>query len=203
MKHYVHQLKESFYDQSSDEEKAWWDRAHKSSMGVDTLKNVLEASKELEKSASEFQSEPLKKIIEESYTQTAHFLGDCVFSLDLGEHEKKYVRCSKQLLIQVLVNLIRNAKEAILEKKSQEAGKIHIDCQQVSDFLVLNVNDNGVGMSPELQAKIFQFKFTTKKDGTGVGLNFSKLILKLMGGNIAIQSKEGMGTTFSIQLVIG
>jgi signal transduction histidine kinase len=203
MKHYVHRLKESFYGQSSDEEKIWWDRVDKSGMGVDTLKNVLEASKELEKSASEFQSESLKKIIEESYAQTVHFLGDCIFSLDLGEQEKKHVRCSKQLLVQVLVNLIRNAKEAILEKKLQELGKIHITCEQINDFLMLHVSDNGVGISPELQAKIFQFKFTTKRDGTGIGLHFSKLILKLMGGNITIQSQERMGTTFSIQLVIG
>ena len=54
-------------------------------------------------------------------------------------------------------------------------------------------------MSPEIQEQIFTPFFTTKKTGTGVGLTLSKQIMLMHGGNISVDSKEGEGSTFTLQ----
>ncbi|HES59771.1 MAG TPA: ATP-binding protein, partial [Caldithrix sp.] len=57
------------------------------------------------------------------------------------------------------------------------------------------VNDNGQGISEEIQEKIFVPFFTTKKDGSGIGLSLSRQIMRLLKGSITIQSQFGIGTT--------
>jgi signal transduction histidine kinase len=69
--------------------------------------------------------------------------------------------------------------------------------------VAIRVADNGTGMSPEVQAKIFQPFFTTKPtgEGTGLGLSLSyDIVTKGHGGALTVESKEGEGTTFSINL---
>ena len=201
MEHYFNKLKNDLYDQSTPQQKILWDRVLKNMSGVQIMKNLLEVEKQMGKSSIRMHSESLKVIIEEAQIQTEHLLGNCEMTVELGEFENRKIHCNKQFLIQVLVNLIRNAKEAIAEKKSEARGKIKITCERTNiETFALKIIDTGIGISPEVQAKLFQFKFTTKQDGTGIGLHFSSTMLKLMGGNILVESKKGIGTTFSICL---
>ena len=105
------------------------------------------------------------------------------------------------MLTQVFVNLIRNAIDAIEKKGPNHKGVVSIN-SEISDknYLILKIQDNGMGIPVKIQKNLFKFRFTTKKDGTGIGLHLSKMIMGIHKGKIAIDSKEGVGTTISIYL---
>lgn len=101
------------------------------------------------------------------------------------------------LFEQVLINLVVNGIEAL---KNHERGHIIISGFINANYkTVIKVEDNGSGMSPDLQEKIFIPFFTTKKNGSGIGLSLCKQILMLHKANIHVQSKEGVGTAFIIE----
>ena len=101
------------------------------------------------------------------------------------------------LLEQVFINLIVNALEAIKEKPQP---KIVLSADQLLDKkIVLKVADNGQGMSDEVMEKIFIPFFSTKKNGSGIGLSLCKQIVMLHKGSMQVQSVEGQGTVVIIQ----
>lgn len=102
------------------------------------------------------------------------------------------------LLEQVLINLLVNAIEAV---KDQPEPMISLSAEtQPNNKAVLKVSDNGVGMSPELMEKIFIPFFSTRKTGSGIGLSLCKQIMLMHKGNIQVQSTEGKGTVFILQV---
>lgn len=106
------------------------------------------------------------------------------------------LRADVNLLEQVIINLLLNAIEAV---KEVEEPYISLSAIEIRDYIQLKIQDNGVGMSLEIQEQIFTPFFTTKKTGTGVGLTLSKQIMLMHGGNISVDSKEGAGSTFTLQ----
>ncbi len=110
------------------------------------------------------------------------------------------VLCSVNMLNQVFMNILVNACHSILEKKIQ--GTITISTDIDNNDLVVKIIDDGIGMSQDVQNKIFNVGFTTKKIGlgTGLGLSISKKIIELHKGNISFVSKEGFGTEFKITI---
>lgn len=101
------------------------------------------------------------------------------------------------LIEQVLINLVVNAIEAI---KDVPDPKIVLSAYVASNYRsVIKIADNGNGMPPELLDKIFVPFFSTKKNGSGIGLSLCKQIMMLHRGNIQVQSVEGEGTAFLLQ----
>ncbi len=96
-------------------------------------------------------------------------------------------------LEQVLLNLIINAIQAI-----EKEGEILIRCRDEGDRIFFEIRDNGSGIEEENINKIFDPFFTTKKqgEGTGLGLWITYEIIKNMGGEIWVESKKGIGTSF-------
>ena len=104
------------------------------------------------------------------------------------------LRADKNLLEQVLINLIVNAMEAV---KNTEDPKIILSAAfDKQKRCVLKLTDNGHGVPDELLDKIFVPFFSTKKNGTGIGLNLCKQIMLLHKGSIQVQTVEGSGTSF-------
>lgn len=107
------------------------------------------------------------------------------------------VEADTNLIEQVLINLVVNAIDAVKEREeplislsgSLSAGK----------KTIIQVMDNGSGISPEIQEQIFVPFFSTKKTGSGIGLSLCKQIMLLHKGNIQVQSREGEGTVFILQ----
>ncbi len=98
------------------------------------------------------------------------------------------------LLEQVLINLVVNAIEAI---KDQEEPRIVLSASaSTNNKAILRVADNGVGIPSELLDKIFVPFFSTRKNGSGIGLSLCKQIVMLHKGNIQVQSIEGKGSAF-------
>ncbi len=106
------------------------------------------------------------------------------------------LRADVNLLEQVIINLLLNAIEAV---KEVDEPYISLSAVETKDHIQLKIQDNGSGMSAEIQEQIFTPFFTTKKTGTGVGLTLSKQIMLMHGGNISVDSKEGQGSTFTLQ----
>jgi signal transduction histidine kinase len=101
------------------------------------------------------------------------------------------------LIEQVLINLLVNSIEAV---KETEAPKIVLSAGITSNKkVILKISDNGTGMPEEVLDKIFIPFFSTKKSGSGIGLSLCKQIMMLHRGTIQVQSKEGEGTSFSLQ----
>jgi len=105
------------------------------------------------------------------------------------------VRCLAAQLNQVFMNLIVNASHAI-----EKRGEIVLRTRQVDRWICVEVSDNGSGMSPEVQRRIFDPFYTTKPvgKGTGLGLSLSFSIVQKHGGRIEVASTVGVGTTFRV-----
>jgi len=107
---------------------------------------------------------------------------------------------------QVILNIINNAKNAILERKmedqSLQRGYIAIDISSINGKIKINLENNGGRIPPEIQDRIFEPYFTTreKKKGTGIGLYMSKTIIeKHMDGKLYVENAE-KGAIFAIEL---
>jgi two-component system nitrogen regulation sensor histidine kinase NtrY len=101
------------------------------------------------------------------------------------------------LIEQVLINLLVNGIEAVKERTN---AKVVLSAFLASSQKTLiKVSDNGTGMTDEVMDKIFIPFFTTKKNGSGIGLSLCKQIMMLHKGNIQVHSKEGQGTSFILQ----
>jgi nitrogen fixation/metabolism regulation signal transduction histidine kinase len=98
------------------------------------------------------------------------------------------------LIEQVLINLLVNAMEAV---KESEHPRISLSAATMSNNkIAIKISDNGVGISPELIDKIFVPFFTTRKNGSGIGLSLCKQIMLLHHGNIKVSSVVGKGSEF-------
>ena len=96
----------------------------------------------------------------------------------------------------VLTNLILNAKEA-----AGNGGEIRLAIEQKDEWAILSVSDNGCGMSNEfIEHSLFRPFKTTKKQGMGIGLFQSKMIVEAHQGRIEVESEAGRGTTFRVFL---
>jgi len=113
-------------------------------------------------------------------------------------------------LEQVLINLIHNGRDAVEEKRarlseSERAGwqmRLGIRTRRERDQVVVEVEDNGVGMGEESQIRALEPFYTTKGPdrGTGLGLSISHAIVKDHGGEIECESREGEGSVFQVRL---
>ncbi len=106
----------------------------------------------------------------------------------------------KTKLVHVLVNLIKNAKEAMHETPT-ERRRLHVSTRLEGEYACLEVTDTGHGISAENLAQMFTRGFTTKKDGHGFGLHSSSIYMKEMGGELFARSAGvDQGATFELRL---
>ncbi len=105
------------------------------------------------------------------------------------------------LMNQVIINLIRNALDSLtpVECEVQE-GAVMVVLSVSDKRPFLTITDRGSGMPQHIMDNLFLPFFTTKKDGSGVGLSISRQIIMQHGGDIRIQSKQGRGSTVYITL---
>jgi PAS domain S-box-containing protein len=104
-------------------------------------------------------------------------------------------RIDPEQLQQVILNLLQNAMQAM-----PDGGAIAVGLRVEENQGVLSVGDTGIGMADEVREKLFTPFFTTKEDGTGLGLVTSKKIIDAHNGQIRVDSEPGRGTQFSISL---
>ncbi len=101
------------------------------------------------------------------------------------------------LLDQALINLVRNAIEALRDTPCGQIGLIAV--QEAGGRVALAVSDNGPGIPPEMREKVFVPFFTTKRQGSGIGLSLVRQIAAVHNGSIAITETRGGGATISMR----
>ncbi len=113
------------------------------------------------------------------------------------------VLVDKQKVMQILVNLISNAKHALRDSGRPDK-RLTVRLRRVGENRVqIQVEDNGVGISPENLTRIFGHGFTTKKDGHGFGLHSAALHAKEMGGSLTAHSEgPGKGAVFTLEMPV-
>ena len=104
------------------------------------------------------------------------------------------------LLEQSLLNLVKNAMQAMPEDKKQP--EITISTYIESDMVRISVQDNGCGMTEDQMSKIFEPYYTTKSSGTGLGLTVLFKIMKQHGGDVTVHSVYGEGSEFILQIPV-
>lgn len=106
----------------------------------------------------------------------------------------------KHKLLQILVNLIRNAFQALADSAGPRK-TLWIDLEADDERFRVRIRDNGVGIDQEHLDKVFLHGFTTKKEGSGFGLHASAIAAKQMGGILSVESPgPGRGATFTLEL---
>lgn len=131
-------------------------------------------------------------------TDLQHLYPDSIFHYEI-ENEDQRLLMDRSQIEQVLINLLKNAQEAV---ENEEIPYVRLTTHLSSnkrDFII-SITDNGKGILPEVMERIFVPFFTTKTSGSGIGLSICKQIVTLHGGTITASSKPGDKTTFSVVL---
>ncbi|MEA3198840.1 MAG: two-component system, NtrC family, sensor kinase [Thermoplasmata archaeon] len=99
-------------------------------------------------------------------------------------------------LHQVVLNLVKNASEAL----AQQGGRVKLKVWAEARDVFVEVADDGPGIPPDVQRRLFEPFFTTKRQGTGLGLSVSKGIVEAHGGEMRLESAPGKGARFTLRL---
>ena len=136
-------------------------------------------------------------LIEEVYSSLELLTKSKNIKLSFNNKEELYANIDYNKIKQVLINIIRNSIVAINDK-----GIIEIKTSTKGNNLYIEIKDNGIGMDNETLEKISEMFFTTKKNGTGLGIALSNEIVKAHNGYIKYNSKLNIGTDVIIKLPI-
>jgi len=124
---------------------------------------------------------------------------DVNFFREYDEHLPE-ITVETHKVVQILVNLIRNAKHACDESGLEEK-RLTIRVTNGSDKVRIVLMDNGIGIPPENLNRIFNLGFTTKKEGHGFGLHSGALAAREMGGSLSVHSDGRLkGAVFTLEL---
>lgn len=191
------------------------ERAVKNQLDSDSIETILDAArtcKRIVEGLLRFSRQPksqkivfsLKEVIESNleFWENQFELENIQIKTELsGDLE---VSGKQEEMAQVLLNLLMNAKEAILEAK-REKGEIRIKGYEKEGRVFLEVEDNGCGIPEKNLSKIFDPFFTTREigKGTGLGLSISYGIVSGMDGKIEVKSQVGAGTVFVFIFPLG
>ncbi|MGD1888087.1 MAG: ATP-binding protein [Cohaesibacteraceae bacterium] len=177
--------------------------------GVESIGKIVRSIKEFSHpDDGECQETDIRNLIETAATVSrSQWRHSAELSVECRTKDT-VVPCYPGDLSQVLINLIVNAADAIADgQKDQEAdrGTIAITVDRVAQSLVIDVADNGGGIDPEIQRRIFDMFFTTKAPGKGTGQGLAicrSLIEGKHHGRLSVSSKLGNGSAFRIELPV-
>lgn len=169
--------------------------------GEEAVSRIVDISESMKNFVRENQSNlvdcNLKKMLNKSVSFCKTFLNKHNITLTINGYEIK-TKCKDILLSQVVINLIKNASDA-LEKASFADKWIELNLKEDNGMVIIDVIDGGKGIDASIASKIFNRAFTTKDPtkGTGLGLSMAKTILKDHGGDIELVS-DSKNTHFKL-----
>jgi signal transduction histidine kinase len=166
---------------------------------IDSLSSIASAFSQFAK-MPEARTEPVD--IAERIRQSVQLFRESTQTkvvFDFPDDKKVLILADNERMLQVFNNLIKNAIQSI--PKNRE-GKIYINLRQQRNRAIVEIKDNGVGITPEMEQKLFQPNFTTKTSGTGLGLAIVKNIVEEAEGAIWFISKPQKGTSFYVSFPI-
>jgi C4-dicarboxylate-specific signal transduction histidine kinase len=162
---------------------------------------IVELQQSYATASSLVEAASLEELIEDAIRINGAALGRHGVSLDRHVIPLPRVMVDKHKLLQILLNLISNAKYALNDNPPGER-RLTVRLERPADDRVrVQVSDNGVGIASELLTRIFQHGFTTRKEGHGFGLHSCALAARSMEGSLGVHSDgPGKGATFTLEL---
>lgn len=173
---------------------------------IEHVNQVIQIQQTIARSSGGHQ-EPtlLQEVMEQALQINMASLGRHRIKVNRGYEEIPPILVDQHQVLQILVNLISNAKYAMLAREG-EPGLLRLKIGWAEDQKAkvrIQVQDNGVGISADDLTRIFAQGFTTKKDGHGFGLHSGVLSAKILGGELTAHSDgEGQGATFTLELPV-
>jgi PAS domain S-box-containing protein len=167
---------------------------------TDHIKEIVATQQGYAKVSGIVETVPLIEIVEDAIRMNSGALERHQVTLVRDYLGKPVLTLERHKVMQVLVNLIRNAKYAC-DDSSRPDKQITIRVVEDGEWVRLSVIDNGVGIPPENLTRIFEHGFTTRKSGHGFGLHSGSLVAKELGGTLTVHSDgPGAGAVFTINL---
>ncbi len=117
------------------------------------------------------------------------------------EPQSLIITADREMIEQVLINMIKNAMQALMEMNEEENSNkfiLLVAKQNADNRPVITIQDNGPGIDDEAMERIFIPFFTTKRTGSGIGLSLSRQIMRQHKGTVTAYSKPGAGTSFNL-----
>lgn len=168
---------------------------------IEHIKEIVTMQQSYGRVSGVSETIPAEQLMEDAFKMNAGALTRHQVAVRREYEPVRPVTVDKHAVLQILLNLINNAKYACTEsdRENKVIGlKIH---NHGSDRIRLQVEDNGVGISRENLTRIFRHGFTTKKTGHGFGLHSGALTARRLGGSLSVQSDgPGFGATFTLEL---
>ena len=144
---------------------------------------------------------PLNKLLQSVLTLYQDELGRLKIGVSLRlPHPPLTIYADGEQLSQVFINLLKNAIQALQQREYDRA--ITIETGKKAQTISIRIADNGPGFPSKLREEIFIPFFTTKSDGTGIGLSLSRQIVRMHGGDLTASSQPDEGASFTISLPI-
>lgn len=173
--------------------------------GLDRVAEIVRAMKDFSHPGRELGDADLNQAVV-STTTVSRSEWKYVAELELDlDQTMPLVCCNEGQIKQVILNLIVNAAHAISDATTDSRqGLITARTRRLNETITIEIIDNGCGMTPDIQTRVFDQFFTTKDvgRGTGLGLAMAHEIITSQGGSIRVSSAVGIGTTFTIELPI-
>jgi len=166
------------------------------------MKQIIASHQTMAKSAGQAEQISLAAVLSHAMGLSFQPGDEKWITMRLDYQQVPTVLVDQHQLLQILVNLLRNAKQAMRQQVVQDSHELKLSVKYQDDHeasVVITIQDSGIGIAPEHLPRMFTRGFTTKTDGNGIGLHSSSLAIQNMGGSMHVQSEGvGRGATFTL-----
>lgn len=167
---------------------------------VEHIKEIVAMQQSHARVSSVFEEVRADHLVEEALRLLAAGFARLGIDLVRDLRPVPMVRVDPHKALQILINLVRNAKYSV-EEAARPDPQIVISVDAAAGPVRIAISDNGVGIAPENLVRIFRHGFTTRKGGHGFGLHSAAIAAKEMGGVLSVASPGlGLGATFTLEL---
>lgn len=158
----------------------------------------------------QYQKVDIPSLVNRGFQSVSDIFEDKRIDFDIDfDDNLPIIEVDPDQIVQVMINLIKNSAEAVgeggkvwIRSKIYEGGDVEVVREKDKDLVCIEIFDNGWGIDPKDQEKIFEPFFSRKKGGTGLGLFVTHSIIQQHQGRITVLSQPGDGTTFRVYLPI-
>jgi PAS domain S-box-containing protein len=184
----------------ADEQKAVTAELDHLRKNIDHIKDIVAMQQSYAKNSGVIESVALIDLVEDALRMNASSLARHDVEVVCDFQARPVISTDKHKVVQIIVNLVRNAKFAC-DESSNKSKRITVRTAAAGQTVSVAVIDNGVGIPAENLTRIFAHGFTTRKTGHGFGLHSGALAAKELGGAIRVTSDgPGTGATFTLEL---
>ncbi|WP_224241882.1 two-component system sensor histidine kinase NtrB [Hyalangium gracile] len=189
-------------DQLQEERESMIHEMASLSESVDHIKSIVSMQQKHARAAGAVEEVAVPRLIDEALRLHAVSFERHGIRIERDYAQVPSISVDRHKLLQILINLLSNARHALMDSPQQDKRlTIHVRREPEGERMLIQVEDNGVGISPEHLPQLFTQGFTTKKEGHGFGLHISALAATEMKGRLFCESPgPGQGATFTLEL---